>query len=486
MSVIDEVRQLLDGAMEIAEGQQLELLQDVADRLDAPLRLAIAGRVKAGKSTLLNALVGEAVAPTDAAECTKVVTWYVDGLTYRAWLHPASADDPRQVPFTREPGNAHIDISGTPIDDIDHLRVEFPSQNLKGLNLIDTPGTTSVSETVSQRTSDFLLTERETPVDVVIYLMRHLHDSDVDFLEAFTGEGRETRPAMAIGVLSRADEMGGGRADAMDIANRAAVEFSDDPRLRMRVQTVVPVAGLLGFTGATLREEEFQLLRRMTRSSIDSIDGQLASVDAFIGGDAIAGSTEEERRALVDRLGMHGIRFGVASIMHGTTTSAQDLARALEAHSGLGRLRALVRGLFAERQAVVKANLALGLVEDVAASAPRSVARKLEGEIERIRATSHEIAELEALNELRIDPPADLDDERRLDAERILGSHGADLAARLGLDGDHTDDEIRAHVLDVLQTWRAVADRPLVSRELRILVPTVLMTLERLYASSSA
>ena len=51
-------------------------LRQQLGRLDEPLRVAIAGKVKAGKSTLLNALVGEQVAPTDAGECTRVVTWY--------------------------------------------------------------------------------------------------------------------------------------------------------------------------------------------------------------------------------------------------------------------------------------------------------------------------------------------------------------------------------------------------------------------------
>ena len=52
-------------------------------RLDEPLRVAIAGRVKAGKSTLLNALVGERLAATDAGECTRIVTWYRNALGYR-------------------------------------------------------------------------------------------------------------------------------------------------------------------------------------------------------------------------------------------------------------------------------------------------------------------------------------------------------------------------------------------------------------------
>ena len=45
-------------------------------RLDLPVQVAIAGKVKVGKSTLLNALVGEELAPTDASECTRIVTWY--------------------------------------------------------------------------------------------------------------------------------------------------------------------------------------------------------------------------------------------------------------------------------------------------------------------------------------------------------------------------------------------------------------------------
>ena len=114
-------------------------LQAVLDRLDEPLRVAIAGKVKAGKSTLLNALVGEELAPTGAGECTRIVTWYRDGITYRATLEPRHGDA-RQVPFTRDGGAITIDLGGTDAGDVNRLVIEWPSSSLRQMTLIDTPG----------------------------------------------------------------------------------------------------------------------------------------------------------------------------------------------------------------------------------------------------------------------------------------------------------------------------------------------------------
>ena len=72
-------------------------VRPLTDRLDEPLRVAVAGRVKAGKSTVINALVGERLAPTDAGECTKIVTWYRYGIGYdvTATLETATDDQCR-------------------------------------------------------------------------------------------------------------------------------------------------------------------------------------------------------------------------------------------------------------------------------------------------------------------------------------------------------------------------------------------------------
>ena len=73
-------------------------------RLDGPLRIAIAGKVKAGKSTLLNALVGEQIAPTDAGECTRVVTWYRDGARSRGSRCSRATGAPVPLPVDRRDG----------------------------------------------------------------------------------------------------------------------------------------------------------------------------------------------------------------------------------------------------------------------------------------------------------------------------------------------------------------------------------------------
>src|SRR6201999_4603023 len=114
------------------------------DRIDAPLRVAIAGKVKAGKSTLLNAMVGEMVAATDAAECTKLVTWYQYAPAPRLTLYPRQGE-PRPLPASRRDGRLVIDLGGTPAEEVDRLVVDWPSRRLRATTLIDTPGIGSVA-----------------------------------------------------------------------------------------------------------------------------------------------------------------------------------------------------------------------------------------------------------------------------------------------------------------------------------------------------
>src|SRR5689334_13475648 len=139
----------------------------VRDRLDEPLRVAVAGRVKSGKSTLLNALVGERLAPTDAGECTRIVTWFRDGHTYRVDVHPVDAA-PRQARFSRDDGALDVDLGDLPPERVDRIEVTWPSQELRRATLIDTPGIGSLTEHASRRTWQLLaVDDDEAPADAV-------------------------------------------------------------------------------------------------------------------------------------------------------------------------------------------------------------------------------------------------------------------------------------------------------------------------------
>ncbi|MFP5313206.1 MAG: dynamin family protein, partial [Actinomycetes bacterium] len=222
---------LIREALQVYGGdpQATEVLQAHARRLAEPLRIAVAGMVKAGKSTLLNAIIGEEIAPTDTGECTRIVTWYRYGHTPRITLHP-TAGEPRTLPLKRVDGRLVFVLDGVGADQVDRLDVQWPSPALQAMTLIDTPGIASVSQDVSARSLRFLAPEdAPSEADAVIYLMRHLHASDLGFLEAFrdTTAGR-TGTVNAIAVLSRADEVGAGRIDSLLSAAGIAERYSHD------------------------------------------------------------------------------------------------------------------------------------------------------------------------------------------------------------------------------------------------------------------
>src|SRR5687767_3176237 len=433
----------LGAAVRILLRQALEAYQDSPQahgwlshnlqRFDEPLRVAIAGKVKAGKSTLLNALVGEQIAPTDAGECTRVVTWYVDAQFPRVTMYPRGSD-PQQLTINRSGGGLSFDLNGFPVEKVDKLEVEWPSQSLRTQTLIDTPGIASLSADTSARAGAFLAPEdAPTQADAVIYLMRHLHNTDVRFLESFFDQGvARATPVNTIGVLSRADEIGAGRLNALTSARKIARRYRADDKIRGLCQTVVAVAGLLAQTGRTMRQGEFTALTALAAMPRTDIEAMLLSADRFSRTELDApGAPDSETRAhLMERFGMFGVRLATTLIRQGMTDPT-TISNELVKRSGLDELRSVLSTQFSERRDLLKARSALLAVDLVLTrEEPRAATAHLAGEVERVLAGAHEFAELRLLSALRAGA-IKLPKEVLQEAERLLGGDGGVAHARL-------------------------------------------------------
>jgi hypothetical protein len=479
MSLVEDVRSFTERVLADAVGTNHEAaLRQVLARLDEPVRVAVAGRVKAGKSTLLNALIGDELAPTDAGECTRIVTWYHDGLTYRvqAWTHDGEV---RSVRFRRDDGALEFDLDGMQAGDVSHLDVEWPSARLREMTLVDTPGIDSVSTDVSLRTFEALAPGDEAPAqaDAVVYLMRHLHGSDVRFLEAFhDDELAHPSPVNAIGVLSRADEIGAGRLDAMDSAVRIAARYRADPKLRRLCQTVVPVAGLLAQAASTLREAEFRSFARVAELSSDERDTLLLSVDHFVSEHPILSVTPVERESLLDRFGLYGVRQAVELLVQGSVNTSTGLAAALARLSGIGDLRAELVTRFGSRAAVLKSRSALNAIE-----AELGENDAVAAQIERLRAGAHELVELRLLSDVHggtVQLQANEIDE----VDRLMG--GGPPAERLGLGGPAAPADVEQAALAALVRWQRRAENPMSSQAVKDAARIIVRTYEGLVADA--
>ena len=337
-AVLERVDMLCAELAQQLPGEYAHSAAKIRERVHGPLNIALAGRVKAGKSTLLNALIGERLAPTDAGESTRIVTWYRfdTGYAVTARWQDGRHSSPA---FRRGDSALEVDLER----EVSALEIGWPSQHLRNTTYIDTPGLGSLTPSVSAATSGLLGLEQgsRSEADAVIYLMRHAHAEDVQFLEGFRDAGLPLgSPVNTIAVLSRADEIAGGRLDAMSSAARIAERYQTDPRVRSLAGTVVPVAGLLAETAATFEEAEYGALRLLADSPRFE-PGILLSVDRFRDPERNP-LTAELRERLLARLGLFGLRYCMQLLREGSAPTSQVLVSELLSASGIARLRTTI------------------------------------------------------------------------------------------------------------------------------------------------
>ena len=444
-------------------------LDRIGRRLNQPMRIALAGTLKAGKSTLVNALVGEAIAPTDATEATRIVTWFRHGPTPRVTANHRGGRR-SNVPIARR-SHGSLDQQGLTFDfalldpdDVVDLDVEWPAAELVDTTIIDTPGTSSLSPEVSARTLRLLVPEDGVPrVDAVVFLLRTLNAADIALLKQIGHlVGGASGALGVIGVASRADEIGAGRIDAMMSAQDVAQRFTAEMDRTGICQSVVPVSGLLALTARTLRQSEFVALEKLAGVQPAELAKAMLSVDRFVrdddGGRPALPVDAATRAALLDRFGMFGIRISIA-LLHAGVGDSVALAEELLERSGLVALRDVIDQQFAQRSDLLKAHTALLSLRQFVQLHPVFATPRIVADIDPLLADTHAFEELRLLSQLR-SRETSLNDDEKASLRRLIGGSGTDAASRLGLLPDALDDGPRA-AFAAAQRWRRRAEHPL-------------------------
>src|SRR6478736_1281716 len=454
MSTSDQVRAILGGTVGAYRA-------DPAYRHRPDVHNALAGTLNAGKSTLVNALVGEDIAPTDATEATRIVTWFRNGPTPKVTANHRGGRR-SNVPIGRD-GGLTFDFASLDPEDVVDLDVEWPAAELIDTTIIDTPGTSSLSRDVSQRTLRLLVPDDGVPrVDAVVFLLRTLNAADIALLKQI-GElvGGSAGALGVIGVASRADEIGAGRIDAMLSAKDVAKRFTSEMDKTGICQAVVPVSGLLALTARTLRQSEFVALEKLAGVDAGVLTKAMLSVDRFVRDDGKGPALPVDaatRAALLHRFGMFGIRISIAVLRAGVSDSVA-LADELLERSGLVALRDVIDQQFAQRSDLLKAHTALLSLRRFVQTNPIYATRYILADIDPLLADTHAFEELRLLSQLR-SRPTTLNEDEMASLRRIIGGLGTDAASRLGLQPDAPYDGPRA-AFAAAQRWRRRADHPL-------------------------
>lgn len=455
--------------------------REVLRRLSAPLQVAVAGRIKSGKSTLVNALIGRRIAPTDVGECTRLVTRFQYGTVDRVEI--VFDDGTKQVlPFANDgmiPNDLEVDF-----DRVSHLEAYLTNAVLRDLTVIDTPGLGSLDAASVRRTEQLLGAAKHRKDDdeehegagelddtsrnavagaeAVLYVVTQgVRADDQQALAAFTAAtaSREAGPVNAIAVLNKADTIApesvtGADGDVWKAASLLAEKQA--ATLKPRVADVIPVIGLIAESAESgnFTSADADALRSLSKLDDATWETMLMSADIFTTWDCEV--AEGTRTRLLEKLDLFGIRAAVDALRRDPELTAGALRRTLLNASGLAGVRSRLDAVFRARADGIKAAAALASVTALAhASGDPGERQRVHDAIEVLLAKpeAHQLRLLEALTLVTsgaVAMPEDL-------AEEVLrvGS-SADIGEQLGLRG-RPHKELSAYALERAGWWRSFA-----------------------------
>lgn len=483
-----ECERRLAGAAD-APPSLLSAVRAAAARYRLPMRVAVVAQIKRGKSTLVNALLGQDIAPTSQLEATFTVGEFFDAPQPSVIVHftePAGetiavAPEDFRTYTINDPAQAAL------LRRIRKVEFGLPNPLLKRFRLLDTPGLGSIYQADSENTlmtlgvDGFLAAEEERGLermldkvgrtaadlhadtvqaidsaDAVVYLFdRALNERDASVVVRFLGPlGPSLSALKVIGVLSRCDQWywPGDKEDAelltldpLAVAHRIVRRYLGQPETRRMFFRVLPVAALAAAGTSALNDERLGWLDELAALEPVQLARVLSDANRFAGMDEIAEVRlpRVARAALIAEIGAWGTLK--AALYRRDRVGPEELRPLMREASGVAEVEQTLVNHFGNRAALLKLDQAVRDVSDRIARLRQAAASSVSGVpavvgtvagiLERIRLDDAEMPVLAVLEDY-YHGRLELEEKEVDEILRVSGEQGRSVTARLNLSED--------------------------------------------------
>lgn len=337
---------------------------NLAAALTSRFTVAIIGQMRSGKSTLLNALIGQRLAPVGINETTATINCFRHGKDGECGKFRVHWDDDstEDLPLTEVEAWVGRSENARRTKVLDFFA---SSDFLASANIVDTPGTRSTIEEHEDATITYLaeklqeVTLREGgQADAVIYVVNPVARKDDAELLRWFGDRTRLPGASAINSIAVVQKWEHLRPDPLnkieEMCDRMRGQFAG------KVSEVLPVSGILALYAVEVSDLVWQqVVQLAVESKPDVFEDLVLSDEYFLDEQPEAPLDRVQRKALLAQLPWPVLSFALWLARRNKPGSGLELRSSLLAVSNIDRLKWVLRSRFFDLASLIKAGTAL-------------------------------------------------------------------------------------------------------------------------------
>jgi len=321
---------------------------------ETPFTVAVVGQMRVGKSSLLNALVGEDLAITGVNETTATINWfkYAEGERcnrFRVVWKDKPEEEFSITEIDKWIGNSELAHKAS--------RLEFFADVpfLKHAYIVDTPGTRAVIKEHEATIQDFVTREHGNRADAIIYVFPSVaRETDVELLHSFEQHSRiqNAAPYNSVAVVHKWETIDS--PDPFDNVQQKVARIKQS--FAPYVSDVLPVSAPMGCACEHFDTEFWQMVYDLGYQPADVLK-KLFLTDQYFIREIPGCSVSIERRKMLResyKLPWATLKFIINRVALESLSSPETLKSRISEISGIGQLREMLDKRFFSRAKMIR------------------------------------------------------------------------------------------------------------------------------------